>query len=287
VATLKKDESEEVTVRLIPLTADRPGKEESDGFEAKPERVPEVAATRSVNDDASGGNGGLPAGTTTGVERSAVARPSPPSVLPIETRRLPLVLDVDFGNPAAVRLDELDLDGIKTTNLPEEYRIMGKRRGVWYVGKLTPVLSDFVCAVEGRWLSAASGAENGWGIGFGGNPGGADAWPGLQMNSDGRVRLYLYDRGAVTPWLRPPSLKDHDFFHEARVEVRDRMIRFFVNGTYISQAAYEQYRPGRVRLFYYTKRLPVEACFRRIRVWSLPGAEAGTGGVATSATHRP
>jgi hypothetical protein len=205
-------------------------------------------------------------------EQEGAGSPDRPS--PRDTTGLPLLLDGDYSDRKNVLRDDLWLgqtdDGRDYTWADGEYvirRTRGRDAAGELPGKSLGDLANFIFEVEGRLGGSAPGW---WGISWGHAEGSTVIdYEVREAGHGGEVRV----RGLL-PWTRCPALRPITERNTLRAEVLGTRMRLFVNGQYVAGLNEEGLRPGRIELYTFAEQPPIEARFRRVRVWRLPDPPA-------------
>jgi hypothetical protein len=206
--------------------------------------------------------------------------PSPPAppATPLDTRRLPLVLDLDFTNARTTLLFFARPAKKKKVKMPPQ--ISQQKDGVcltnparakwWGAGQTLPFKpGTFVCEAEGWLLNPGPG---GWGLRFLGGPGqpfSADVQV-RQAGAGPQVRVVLITAGEsakdLLPWKSVPGLRPAAERNVVRVEVIGPGIRLWVNGKHAGDCRYEEPAFAATRLQVMAP-AGTTACFSRLRAW--------------------
>jgi serine/threonine protein kinase len=180
--------------------------------------------------------------------------------LPRDTKGLPLVLDVDFGDPKA----DLRFFGDSKEG---EHQIIMKAPGGWWSapGEHLPPMANYVCEVEGRLAERADGS---WSLSFGCGVGYHFAFEVREGSRGGQIGLLYFDpRKEIVPWKDAPALKPITQLNTVRLEVTGTQMRLFANGQHVLDHTDNRLLPGFVVLTTQANSGTVEARFRRLRIW--------------------
>jgi hypothetical protein len=144
--------------------------------------------------------------------------------------------------------------------------------GLWWFFQPVQALefADFVCEIDAEFTAGAG--NGGWGLGLIRPKPPTEPWMGVEINQSGEARIRLYTAKIIpetlVTWdakkaMRPPTERNL-----LRLEVRDKLIRVFVNGREIGNEWEERLLPSRgLTLYVFAERSPVEVRFNRVRVW--------------------
>jgi WD40 repeat protein len=204
-----------------------------------------------------------------GPERQAAALRVQDAPTPRDTKGLPLVLDLDFSDPKAdLRFFNVqDGPDLKVDVKGDEHQILAKTAGGWWSGpgeQLGP-MANYVCEVEGRLAERAEGA---WGLSFGYVLGYHFAFEVREGLRGGQIGLlYFGPRKEIVPWKDTPTLRPITQLNTVRLEVTGTKMRLFANGQHVVDQVDNRLLPGFVLLSMYADKAPVDAHFRRLRIW--------------------
>jgi formylglycine-generating enzyme required for sulfatase activity len=185
----------------------------------------------------------------------------------------PVLFDADFKKGA----NEFGIGeylGVKAEHVDGQYRLhnqSGLKR--WFSQPIHDLkLSDFVCEVDAEFTAGTG--NGGLALGLIRSKPPSQPWTSVEFSQSGQVRIRLFDEKwskpeVVVPWtpttkpLRP--LRQRNLF---RLEVRDKLVRVFINGKEIANEWEERLLPScGLTLYVFAEPPPVAVCFNRIRVW--------------------
>jgi len=203
-----------------------------------------------------------------------VRSPAPPQ--PLDVSSLKPVLDVDFakgygGFPTA---GDENVQ-VKWANgvFKQTQTAAGTR---WLNG---PVLSklkltNYVFEVEGRVTTPEP--DGCWGLALGIDyPAAPRKFTVVRFARDGRLRAELFGGRELVSWKQLVDTSRTSDFCTLRAEVQGTNLRIFLNNQYVASIDVPEFQAGQVAtvaIVNYSSGKPVEAEFRRVRVWDLDKA---------------
>jgi serine/threonine protein kinase len=188
---------------------------------------------------------------------------------PLDTSHLDEILDLDFSR-GKTHLGDIGRTEYEAHHLEDSWRMHAKKQGIWFSEYLTPSVANFVCEVDARLAARVAGE---WCVGFRKrdvSP--TSPWLSAIVSDEEGAGIHIQPGERLLEQMKPTSMLPIDQPNKLRIEVVDRNIRLFMNGSFIDQQRFERYVPGGIFFHVFCTGTPLDARFNRIRVWRIePG----------------